>query len=97
MNYEKFSQNKKVIALLMEQINGNTSLLHNVTQLNNEAERLMKIGKEMREEANAQLSAAAKFGAMSNASENEILALGKQYESIQTIEKEHSNTIVASR
>ena len=97
MDYEKFTQNRKVIALLTEQIKDNTNLLSKVTQLNNEAERLMKLGKEMREEANAQLTTAAKFGAMSNAEEAEILALGKQYESIQTVEKQHSNMIVASR
>ena len=65
--------------------------------MNNEAERLMKLGKEMREEANAQLTTAAKFGAMSNAEETETLALGKQYESIKTLEKQHSNMIVVSR
>jgi post-segregation antitoxin (ccd killing protein) len=97
MDYEKFTQNRKVIELLIEQVKENESLVSNVTQLNDEAERLMKIGKEMREEANAQHTAAAKFGAMSNAEETETLALGKQYESIQTIEKQHSNSIVASR
>jgi post-segregation antitoxin (ccd killing protein) len=97
MDYEKFTQNRKVIELLIEQVKENESLVSNVTQLNDEAERLMKIGKEMREEANAQLTSAAKFGAMSNAEETETLALGKQYESIQTIEKQHSNSIVASR
>ena len=97
MDYEKFVQNRKVIALLIEQINGNTILVNKVIQMNDEAERLMKIGKEMREEANAQLTAAAKFGAMSNAEETETLALGKQYESIQTIEKQHSNMIATSR
>ena len=97
MNYEKFTQNRKAIALLIEQIKENTTLVGKVSQMNNEAERLMKLGKEMREEANAQLAAAAKFGAMSNAEETETLALGKQYESIQTVEKQHSNMIVASR
>ncbi|MBK6985569.1 MAG: hypothetical protein IPH32_12805 [Bacteroidetes bacterium] len=97
MDYEKFAQNRKVIELLIEQVKENESLVSNVIQLNDEAERLMKIGKEMREEANAQLTSAAKFGAMSNAEETETLALGKQYESIQTIEKQHSNSIVASR
>ena len=97
MDYEKFAQNQKVIALLIDQVKENTTLVSNVIQLNDEAERLMRIGKEMREEANAQLTSAAKFGAMSNAEETETLALGKQYESIQTIEKQYSNSIVASR
>ncbi len=51
----------------------------------------------MREEANAQLTGAAKYGEMSNAQESETLALGKQIESIQVIEKESSIMIVASR
>lgn len=97
MDYEKFTQNRRVIALLINQVKENTTLVNNVTQLNDEAERLMKLGKEMREEANAQLTTAAKYGAMSNAEETELLALGKQYESIQTVEKQHSNSIVASR
>jgi hypothetical protein len=97
MNYEKFTQNKKVIALLVEQVKDNVILVNKATELSNDAERLMRIGKEMREEANAQLTTAAKFGAMSNAEETETMALGKQYESIQTIEKQYSNIIVASR
>lgn len=97
MDYEKFAQNRRVIALLINQVKENTTLVNNVTQLNDEAERLMKLGKEMREEANAQLTTAAKYGAMSNAEETELLALGKQYESIQTVEKQHLNSIVASR
>lgn len=97
MDYEKFTQNRKVIASLIDQVKENTDLVSKVTQMNDEAERLMKLGKEMREEANAQFTIAAKFGALSNASETETLALGKQYESIQTVEKQHSNMIVASR
>ncbi|MBC7694664.1 MAG: hypothetical protein H7141_04370 [Burkholderiales bacterium] len=97
MNYQKFTQNRIVIALLIDQVKENTILVNNVIQLNAEAERLMKIGKEIREEANAQLTAAAKFGAMSNAEETETLALGRQYESIQATEKQHSNSVVVSR
>ncbi len=97
MDYEKYAQNKMVINLLIEQVKDNTEIVNKAIELNNEAEHLMKIGKEMREEANAQLSTAAKFGAMSNAEETELLALGKQVESIQTIEKHQSNSIAASR
>ena len=97
LDYEKFNNNKEVIALLMETIKDNTMLVNKATQLNNEAEHLMKVGKEMREEANAQFTAAAKYGEMSNAQENETLAIGKQIESIQVIEKESSMMIVASR
>lgn len=97
MDYEKFTQNKKVIALLIEQVKDDTAIANKAKELSNEAEHLMKLGKEMREEANAQLTTAAKIGAMSNAEETEAMALGKQYESIQTIERQYSNMIVASR
>ena len=97
MDYEKFTQNKKVIALLIEQVKDDTAIANKAKELSNEAEHLMKLGKEMREEANAQLTTAAKIGAMSNATETETMALGKQYESIQTIERQYSNMIVASR
>jgi hypothetical protein len=97
MNYDKFIQNKRLIAMLVDQVTENRVLVAKVNQMNNEAERYMKIGIEMREEANAQLSVAAKHGAMSNAEDSEMLALGKQYESIQAIESVSSNMIVASR
>jgi hypothetical protein len=97
MDYEKFSQNRNIIASLIEQVKDNTSLLSKVTSLNNEAERLMKIGKEMREEANAQFTTAAKFGAMSNAEESEVLALVKQQQSIQILDKDSLKAVVASR
>ena len=97
MNYEKFTQNRKIIALLIEQVKENTTLLNDVTQMNNEAERLMKIGKEMREEANAQYTVAAKFGAMSNAEETETFALGKQQQSMQILDKDSLKAVVASR
>lgn len=96
MNYEKFSENRKAIALFMTEVKDET-ILNRAMGINIEAERLMKIGKEMREEANAQFTAAAKFGAMSNAEANEIVALSKQQQSIQILDKDSLKTVVASR
>jgi len=96
MNYEKFFENKKAIALLMDDVKDET-VLNKAMEVNNEAERLMKIGREMREEANAQFTASAKFGAMSNAEETEIFALGKQQKSMQILDKDSLKAVVASR
>lgn len=97
LTYEKFYKNRTVIELLIKNIQGNDELVSKATQLNTEAERLLKIGKEIREEANAQLTNAAKYGAMSNASETESFAIGKQHESIQIIEKQNIKLNIASR
>lgn len=90
MTYSKFSKNKELINTLTEKVKDNIELIVKVNQLNLEAEYLLKVGKEMREEGNAQLTVQAKYGAMSNAEEKEVLAINKQYESIQLIEKNNS-------
>jgi hypothetical protein len=97
MTYTKFLKNKEIIHNLIENIKDDAELLAKVNLLKTEAEYLLKIGKEMREEGNAQLTLQAKFGALTNAEEKEVIALGKQYESIQTIEKNNSRTVIASR
>lgn len=97
LDYEKFCENRAVIASLMDHVKDNEALVNKATQLNNEAEYLMKMGKELREEANAQLNNAAKYGAMSNAEEKETLALHKQTESISIIETQNSKSIVANK
>lgn len=97
MTYAKFSKNKELIHTLTENVKDNVELTVKVNQLNMEAEYLLKVGKEMREEGNAQLTVQAKYGAMSNAEEKEVSAINKQYESIQLIEKNNSTMVVASR
>lgn len=93
----KFVKNKNLINTLIDAQKDNIELVNKVNVLTSEAEYLLKISQEMREEGNAQLTVQAKYGAMSNAEEKEILALGKQYESIQTIEKYNSTMGIASR
>jgi len=97
LTYDKFNQNRLMINELMAKVKENTDIINYVNQLNQDAERLMKMGKEMREEANAQLSYSAKYGSMSNAEETELTAMGKQIESIQFIEKNNSLIVIASR
>ncbi|MES2514247.1 MAG: hypothetical protein V4580_08875 [Bacteroidota bacterium] len=96
VDYSRFNENRKAIALLMEQVT-NENIRNKAADINAEAERLMKIGKEMREEANAQLTLTAKIGAMSNAQENELFAMGKQQESLQMLDKGSLKAVVASR
>lgn len=93
----KFVKNKNIINILIDAQKDNIELVNRVKVLTSEAEYLLKISQEMREEGNAQLTVQAKYGAMSNAEEKEILALGKQYESIQSIEKYNSTMGIASR
>ena len=95
LNHYKFSVNRELIASLTSKVSDNESLVNKAIQLNGEAEYLMKIGTEMREEANAQLTNAAKYGASTNAEEKEILALQKQSESIAVIENYQIKTFVA--
>jgi len=95
--YDRFSKNKELINTLTQNEKDNIELITKVNQLNIEAEYLFKLGKEMREEGNAQLTVQAKYGAMSNAEEKEVSAINKQYESIQLIEKNNSTMVVASR
>lgn len=52
-----------------------------------DSEKIIRLAKEMREEANAQPSLAAKLGTYGNAEEQEALALSKQVEALQLLEK----------
>ena len=97
LTYDKFNQNRLMINELMTKVKDNSDIVNYVNLLNQDAERLMKMGKEMREEANAQLSYSAKYGSLSNAEETELFAIGKQTESIQFIEKNNSSIVIASR
>ena len=97
LTYDKFLQNRYMISELINNVKDNNEVIDFAIQLNMDAERLLKISKEMREEANAQLTISAKYAAMSNAEETERFAVSKQVESIQSIEKLNSQLIVASR
>lgn len=95
--YQKFEHNKSIINELVMRYQDDKTLMNDLSKLISEAERFMKIGKEMREEANAQTTVAAKFGAMSNAEEKELMAINIQHESIQLIEKQAIAPVLASK
>lgn len=80
ISYEKYGQNQFIIQTLLTAYKG--ANVQQVTNLVSEAETFIKLSKEIREEANAQLTTGAKYGAMSNAEEKEWLALNKQDKAI---------------
>lgn len=78
MNQEVFCRNRLLIAALLDHAKDDGSLLSKAKIMNSQAEHFLKMGIEMREEANAQLTPAARYGDMSNAEEEELLALDTQ-------------------
>lgn len=87
MSYEKFTENKVTIQGLLINYEGGNIVPQIVNKLSDDAEVSMRMAKEMREEANAQPNKSAKLGTYSNAEEKEALALGKQGEAINMLEK----------
>ena len=83
---EKYTQNQKRIKELLINVSQST-IVSLINKLENEAAVALKAANEMREEANAQPNNASKLGAYSNAEEKEELALNKQYEAINTLQK----------
>jgi hypothetical protein len=84
--YNNFSKNRLVIASLLENLISKPELITKAIQLNMEAESYIKLGKEIREEANAQFTKAAILGEISNAEEKETIAINKQQETLKTLE-----------
>jgi hypothetical protein len=60
-----------------------------------DSEKIIRLAKEMREEANAQPNLASKLGTMGNAEEQEQMALNKQVEALTILEKDSKSTISA--
>jgi len=90
-----YLENKAFIALLTEGIN-DEALTRKARLLSEEADYNFGLGKEMREEANAQLTQAARFGEMSNAEEKELLALSQQQQSVNELKKLNRSFLLAS-
>ena len=78
--YLVYNQNKEIIRNLLNELNINSQNYKKASQLALEAERSIRIGKEMREEAKAQPTLAATYGEISNAQEQEEIAIQKQNE-----------------
>ena len=85
--YQKLYQNRNYIGLLMKTIKDDEYTTNLANSLNSEAEKLIRMAKEMREEANAQPNNASKLGNLTNAEDEEVLALNKQQQVFDIIER----------
>lgn len=81
-----FLENRQFIELLFTGI-GDEALTQKARQLHDEANYLFRLGKEMREEANAQATPLALLGEISNAEEKETLALNKQQQTVSALKR----------
>lgn len=90
-----YHENKAFITLLLEGI-GDDALTTKARLLSEDADYNFRLGKEMREEANAQFTQAARFGEMSNAEEKELLALSQQQQSVNELKKLNRGVLLAS-
>lgn len=77
-NKEAYTLNKANINQLLEKSNLSAITSKQAQSLLSDAEMNMRFAYEMREEANAMPTLAAKLGSLSNADEKETLALGEQ-------------------
>jgi hypothetical protein len=91
-NVETFQFIEEVFAALLKDPNVNDNYMARSEELNSEAEQTLKFAKEMRQEAYAMPSNAGKLGTLLNAQEMEEIALHKQKEAINTLNKISSVT-----
>ena len=85
--YQKLYQNRNYIGLLMKTIKDDEYTTNLANSLNSEAEKFIRMAKEMREEVNAQPNNASKLGNLTNAEDEEVLALNKQQQVFDIIER----------
>ena len=85
--YQKLYQNRNYIGLLMKTIKDDEYTTNLANNLNSEAEKFIRMAKEMREEANAQPNNTSKLGNLTNAEDEEVLALNKQQQVFDIIER----------
>ena len=85
--YQKLYQNRNYIGLLMKTIKDDEYTTNLANNLNSEAEKFIRMAKEMREEANAQPNNASKLGNLTKAEDEEVLALNKQQQVFDIIER----------
>ena len=87
-NQKNYTSNKQIISQLFSELKHETEKSKKATVLNSEANRLITIAIEMIEEANAQLTNFAKYGGLTNANQNELLAINKQKEAISLLRED---------
>ncbi len=85
--YQKLYQNRNYIGLLLKTIKDDEYTSNLANNLNSEAEKCIRMAKEMREEAYAQPTFVAKLGNMTNAEDEEVIALNKQQQVFDIIER----------
>lgn len=90
ISYYKFDANKSTIKKQVTKA-GDDNVSQYTKNLIFDSEKIIRLAKEMREEANAQPNVAAKLGTYGNAEEQEALALSKQVEALQQLEKATAN------
>ncbi|MDZ4665865.1 MAG: hypothetical protein SGJ15_13380 [Bacteroidota bacterium] len=91
-NLETFQFVEEVYSALLKDPNVNDSYINRSEQLKIQAEQTLKLAKEMRQEAYAMPNNAGKLGTMQNAEEMEGIALGKQKEAVNILNKVSSVT-----
>lgn len=93
---KNFHDNRSLIQLYMLGI-ADESLTAKAQALCAEADHQFRLGKEIREEAKAQPTAAARLAELSNAEEKELLALGKQQQCVRELKQYNRQLLLASR
>ncbi len=96
INNHKFNKNKTNIKTQVAKA-GESNVPQYTKNLIFDSEKIMRLAKEMREEANAQPNVASRLGTMSNADEQEEVALGKQVEALTNLEKITRSAISAQK
>jgi hypothetical protein len=87
ITYSQFDENRKTIKKYINK-NGEENVPQYAKALIFDSEKIIRLAKEMREEANAQPTLASKLGTMTNAEEQEQLALSKQVDALRILERE---------
>lgn len=85
--YQKLYQNRNYINVLLKIIKNDEITTTLAVNLNAEAEKCIRMAKEMREEAYAQASYVSKLGNLTNAEDEEVIALNKQQQVFDIIER----------
>ena len=85
--YQKLYQNRNYISVLLKTIKDDDYTTNLAVNLNSEAEKCIRMAKEMREEAYSQATNIAKLGNMTNAEDEEVIALNKQQQVFDIIER----------
>lgn len=87
INYAKFRENKATIQLLLVDYEGGPFFEKLVNTLVDEAEYALRMAMEIRVDADKQLNNSARLACYSNAEEKESVALSKQSEAIDVLER----------